>query len=191
MAELVGFAPAASLIVVIAATLLRGASVARTSGDRPWAFADARGRQRLAGLAFAVSIAVICVAAAIVAIRSSSTLTWPSAAGAVLAILGAVLVIVAQIQMGRAWRVGVRAGDAPVFIQHGLFRYSRNPIFVGMIFTGLGVSLVAGYWWCWLALAVFILACAVQVTIEEAHLSASFGKDYDVFRRTVPRWFGL
>lgn len=99
--------------------------------------------------------------------------------------------MVAQVQMGRAWRVGVREGDAPLFISHGLFRYSRNPIFVGMMLVGLSAAMVSGTWWSWSGVAVFIASCAVQVRIEEAHLEASFGQSYREFRSSVPRWVGF
>lgn len=191
MTDLLRLIPLAALVTMFVASLLRGAAVARSSGDRAFAFLESRGRQRIAGMAFAASIAVIGVAAARAALGRQLGADALVTLGAGISIIGTGIVIVAQIQMGRAWRVGVRAGDAPLFVSHGLFRYSRNPIFVGMILTGLGVCLSAGAWWAWVALAVFIIACAAQVTIEETHLAAHFGKDYQDFRREVPRWFGI
>ena len=179
--------PAAALIAVCAATIFRGFQVARTSGDRPWAFATAKGIQRLAGSSFALSIAVLFVAAVPAPARAAPG--WAMLA-AVLATGGAAIVIVAQVQMGRAWRIGVREGDAPLFISAGLFRYSRNPIFAGMALVGLAVAIVATSWWGWAALALFIASCAVQVHIEEAHLEKSFGQPYRDFRARVPRWIG-
>ncbi|MBY0520986.1 MAG: hypothetical protein K2P79_11240, partial [Sphingomonas sp.] len=110
---------------------------------------------------------------------------------AIAALFGAAVVIVAQVQMGRAWRIGVRSGDAPLFVSHGLFKFSRNPIFVGMMLAGLAAAMASGLWWAWAALMVFIVSCAVQVRIEEAHLEVSFGVHYRNFRMTVPRWLGF
>ena len=144
--------------------------------------------QRAAGMAFTLGILVSAAAAL------HATLTGGRGhplVGALVAIAGAAIVIVAQVQMGRAWRVGVRPGDAPLFVRHGLFKFSRNPIFVGMALIGLGVALTAWTWWSWLALAVFCIACSVQVSIEERHLEESFGDQYRVYRRRVPRWIGL
>jgi protein-S-isoprenylcysteine O-methyltransferase Ste14 len=93
--------------------------------------------------------------------------------------------------MGRAWRVGVREGDAPLFVSHGLFRFSRNPIFLGMILVSLSAAIASATWWGWVALMLFIASCIVQVRIEESHLEASFGDAYRAFRRQVPRWLGL
>lgn len=180
--------PLIALLAIIVATLLRGQAVNRQTGDHPWAFASAKGKQRLAGAAFAVSVAMLIAASVVAAIEGGST--W-SLLAAIFAVAGAAIVIVAQIQMGRAWRVGVREGDAPLFIQHGLFKFSRNPIFVGMILIGLGVAIVAGDWWAWVAWVAFAVVCAVQVRIEEAHLEDSFGERYRSFTKSVPRWIGV
>lgn len=179
--------PLLAMLSIIAATLVRGIAIRRKTGDRPWAFASAKGVQRIAGSSFALSVAALIGAAAL-APASDTGWTIPAA---IIATVGAAIVVVAQVQMGRAWRVGVREGDAPLFISHGLFRYSRNPIFVGMMLVGLSAAMVSGTWWSWSALAVFIASCAVQVQIEEAHLEASFGQSYREFRSSVPRWVGF
>lgn len=38
---------------------------------------------------------------------------------------------------------------------------------------------------------VFVVACSVQVSIEEAHLEASFGEVYRRYCKRVPRRLGL
>lgn len=179
--------PLLAMLSIVAATLVRGIAIRRKTGDRPWAFASAKGVQRIAGSSFAFSVAALIAAAAL---ALASDTGWTITA-AIIATVGAAIVVVAQVQMGRAWRVGVREGDAPLFISHGLFRYSRNPIFVGMMLVGLSAAMVSGTWWSWSALAVFIASCAVQVRIEEAHLEASFGQSYREFRSSVPRWVGF
>lgn len=179
--------PLLAMLSIVAATLVRGIAIRRKTGDRPWAFASAKGVQRIAGSSFAFSVAALIAAALLAPVSDTG---WTITA-AIIAIVGAAIVMVAQVQMGRAWRVGVREGDAPLFISHGLFRYSRNPIFVGMMLVGLSAAMVSGTWWSWSALAVFIASCAVQVRIEEAHLEASFGQSYREFRSSVPRWVGF
>jgi protein-S-isoprenylcysteine O-methyltransferase Ste14 len=174
-------------LLVLAATLVRGRTVAE-SGVRAWAFFEARGIQRAAGLAFALSTAILVVATALLAAGAIECVPATLAAGAALMGIGAVVAVVAQRQMGKAWRVGVRAGDAPLFVTAGLFRFSRNPIFVGMIAMALGAALAAGVWWGWAAAIVFAVACHIQIGIEEAHLERAFGAYYDAFRRSTPRW---
>ncbi len=179
--------PLLAMLSIVSATLVRGIAIRRKTGDRPWAFASAKGVQRIAGSSFAFSVAALIAAAALAPVSD----TGRTITAAIIAIVGAAIVMVAQVQMGRAWRVGVREGDAPLFISHGLFRYGRNPIFLGMMLVGLSAAMVSGTWWSWSALAVFIASCAVQVRIEEAHLEASFGQSYREFRSSVPRWVGF
>lgn len=180
-------APFLAMAAIVVATLVRGMAIRRATGDRPWAFASAKGVQRIAGSSFALSVAALLVAAALAPANGTS---WTVLA-AIVATAGAAIVIVAQVQMGRAWRIGVREGDAPLFVSDGLFRFSRNPIFVGMMLVGLSAAIVSSIWWSWSALVLFALSCIVQVRIEEAHLEASFGDAYRAFRRQVPRWLGL
>lgn len=136
------FAPFATMLAIIEATLLRGIAIRRATGDRPWAFASAKGVQRVVGASFALSVAVLIGASACPRMNDS----FSNVAAALLALIGTAIVIVAQVQMGRAWRVGVREGDAPLFVSHGLFRFGRNPIFVGMMFAGFGATMVSGTW---------------------------------------------
>lgn len=179
--------PFVAMMAIVVATLVRGMAIRRATGDRPWAFASAKGVQRIAGSSFALSVAALLVAAALAPDNGTN---WTILA-AIVSLAGAAIVIVAQVQMGRAWRIGVREGDAPLFVSHGLFRYSRNPIFVGLMLVGLSAAIVSGTWWSWSALVLFALSCIVQVRIEEAHLEASFGDAYRAFSRQVPRWLGL
>lgn len=183
---MLAYIPFALFVAVIAATLIRGHAVRARSGANAFAFLEARGVQRVAGAAFALSIAVLVAATLLIATGGIPPLHL--AIGSMLMAFGALAVIAAQVQMGNAWRVGVRDGDAPLFVTTGLFRFSRNPIFVGMITMALGAALAIGTWWGWSAAIAFALACHMQVRIEEAHLSRAFGGAYDAFRGSVPRW---
>lgn len=179
--------PLLAMLAIIAATNVRRVAIQRATRDRPWAFASARGVQRIAGSGFALSVAGLFTAAMLAPEQASTG--WAKLA-AIIALSGAAIVIVAQIQMGRAWRIRMRRGDAPLFVSHGLFRFSRNPIFVGMMLVALAAAMVSGTWWSSAALALFTVSCAVQVRIEEAQLEPSLGESYRAYRPQVPRWFG-
>lgn len=185
--EFLQIVPFVAMVAIITATIVRGVAIRRRTGDHAFAFLSAKGAQRASGLAFAVSGAALIIASGIGARAGPRDLSWLAA---ILATLGAGAVIVAQIQMGRAWCIGVRQGDAPEFVSHGLFRYSRNPIFLAMMLVGFSAAMVSAFWWAWVSWATFVVACIAQVRIEEAHLSASFGAQYHEFKARVPRWLG-
>jgi protein-S-isoprenylcysteine O-methyltransferase Ste14 len=181
--------PLASFAAMIVSTLLRGFSVWRTSGVNPFPFVRARGRQRLTGLCFGLCFGVI--GAATIGIAWGHGADWfRELGGAALTFAGAFILILAQHQMGAAWRVGLREGDAPHVVATGLYRHSRNPIYLGMVMLAIGTALMAATWWAWAALIGFVAACHFTILGEEAHLASTLGEDYARFRESVPRWFG-
>lgn len=97
-------------------------------------------------------------------------------------------IIVAQAQMGASWRVGIDSKTATDLVTSGIFKVSRNPIFLGMRTSLLGLFLLLPNA---PTLAILMLGEAlmqVQVRLEEAHLSALHGEIYELYRGNVRRW---
>lgn len=99
--------------------------------------------------------------------------------GALLALVGIGLVLVAQLQMGRSWRIGVNDSERTELITTGAFALVRNPIFSAMLLVSLGLALAAPTA---LALAlppVLWLALELQVRrVEEPYLLRTHGAPY-------------
>ena len=118
-------------------------------------------------------------------------LPWPKGRqiiGIGLLCLSLVWVVVAQIQMGKAWRVGIDHAHSTELVARGLFRLSRNPIFVGMMAQLLGLFLLQpDAVTLTLVVTAFVLI-SVQIRQEEAHLLARHGATYVAFCATVRRW---
>jgi protein-S-isoprenylcysteine O-methyltransferase Ste14 len=96
--------------------------------------------------------------------------------------------ILAQIQMGNSWRIGIDEEKQTTLVQSGLFRYSRNPIFLGMQLTLLGFFLAMPNA---LTLLIVVLGFAliqIQVRLEEEFLTKMHGAEYENFKRAVGRW---
>jgi protein-S-isoprenylcysteine O-methyltransferase Ste14 len=111
-------------------------------------------------------------------------------AGVALMLAGVVLVAAAQRTMGRAWRVGIPTGDRPGLVTEGVFGWSRNPVFLGMLIAGLGATLAIPHGLSLAALAATYLALSVQIRLEEAYLEGWLGEAYGAYARKVSRWFG-
>ncbi|RYZ56324.1 MAG: DUF1295 domain-containing protein [Sphingobacteriales bacterium] len=62
--------------------------------------------------------------------------------GVGLCILSLLWTVVAQHQMGKSWRIGIDQEHRTELKVSGLFAVSRNPIFLGMIVTLVGLFLV-------------------------------------------------
>lgn len=71
----------------------------------------------------------------------------------------------------------------------GLYRWSRNPQYVGWILFLLGFALNDWSWGCLVALLIESVSLHLLVLIEEAHLRRVFGEPYIEFCRKVPRYF--
>lgn len=77
----------------------------------------------------------------------------------------------------------------PEILTTGVYRYTRNPMYVGMALlqSGIGVGLANG----WIVLFVPVAMGLVYWTAirhEEAYLTRKFGAVYEDYRRTVRRW---
>ena len=108
--------------------------------------------------------------------------------GVLLLGLSLVGVVLAQAQMGRSWRVGIDRAIRTDLVEHGLFARSRNPIFLSMRATLLGVFLVIPSAASLAVLVAGEILMQVQVRLEESHLAALHGAAYAAYRARVPRW---
>jgi protein-S-isoprenylcysteine O-methyltransferase Ste14 len=108
--------------------------------------------------------------------------------GAALCILSLVWTVIAQAQMGLSWRIGIDKERRTDLVQSGVFRLSRNPIFLGMILTLVGFFALLPNAVSLAILTSGYLLIQIQIRLEEAHLAQSHGAAYLEYRRTVRRF---
>src|SRR5262249_13342212 len=80
--------------------------------------------------------------------------------------------------------------DAPKrLVVAGLYRYVRNPMYLGVLaaIVGPGLCVGSGQVLAYAALVAGFFHLFV-VFYEEPHLASLFGADYDTYRREVRRW---
>jgi protein-S-isoprenylcysteine O-methyltransferase Ste14 len=115
-------------------------------------------------------------------------------AGAVTLIGGLVLFVTAQWQMGASWRIGIDDNAKPGLVVSGLFRLSRNPIYLALVVIVTGyLALLPTLWSLVLWLAAYLLV-RLQIAAEERYLRLSYGEAYEAYARRVGRLvpcFGL
>ena len=74
-------------------------------------------------------------------------------------------------------------------IQKGLYRFSRNPIYLAFCIATVGVGLVLNSWWIVASsLPLKSLLQRLVIQREETYLEKKFGKDYLQYKRRVRRW---
>jgi protein-S-isoprenylcysteine O-methyltransferase Ste14 len=80
--------------------------------------------------------------------------------------------------------------DAPKkLVVRGLYRHTRNPMYIGVMLVILGwASLFADAWLLLYALGVFLVIHLFVIGYEEPHLKRQFGDDYIRYMYEVGRW---
>jgi protein-S-isoprenylcysteine O-methyltransferase Ste14 len=81
--------------------------------------------------------------------------------------------------------------DTPGLATHGLYRWSRNPQFVGYGLSILGACLA---WWnglAWVGLLSYMALAYAVTRVEEEHLKRTYGASYEAYCQRVPRYLGL
>jgi protein-S-isoprenylcysteine O-methyltransferase Ste14 len=71
----------------------------------------------------------------------------------------------------------------------GIYKYVRNPMYVGVILMLFAEFLWLGYWYLFLYMILFFIVVHIFVTrYEEPTLKKKFGKSYSKYLEAVPRW---
>jgi len=74
-------------------------------------------------------------------------------------------------------------------ITDGVFRYSRNPMYLGMVLVLLGFSILLYSWISFLVLPGFTALIHYRFIFpEEENLKEQFGEDWLAYQQKVPRW---
>jgi protein-S-isoprenylcysteine O-methyltransferase Ste14 len=101
----------------------------------------------------------------------------------------AVIVMVASlVSFGTSFRVGIDAQQPGKLVTSGIFRLTRNPIYVAFAFALLGEFLIQPNW---LMLAYLLAGVALfhrQVLREESYLGTHYGDEYREYSRRVRRY---
>jgi protein-S-isoprenylcysteine O-methyltransferase Ste14 len=113
------------------------------------------------------------------------------ALGAILLAAGAAVLMHAFARFA-AEGIGTPAPVAPPtqLVVGGLYRYVRNPMYLGVVAAITGESLVLGQPWLLVyAAGVLGASFAFVRAYEEPALRTRFGEQYDAYRRAVPGWW--
>ncbi len=114
--------------------------------------------------------------------------TWVDITGIFLLGIALILTVVAQYDMRDSWRIGIDTETETELITTGLFKYSRNPVFLGMVICLLGLFLVTPNALTLLFLILGYVLIQIQIRLEEAFLTKQHGLDYISYQKKVRRF---
>lgn len=110
-------------------------------------------------------------------------------AGVALAAAGLALIAIALGLFAGAKTRPEPWQPASHLVERGLYRFTRNPMYLGMALLSLGVALAfSSLPGALLALVALAIIDRTVVTREEAYLTRRFGADYSAYMQRVRRW---
>ena len=74
-------------------------------------------------------------------------------------------------------------------VQHGPYRFTRNPMYLGLTLSYCGLSLALNTAWPLILLPLMLwLLVKTVIEHEEKYLAETFGDDYLAYKKRVRRW---
>jgi protein-S-isoprenylcysteine O-methyltransferase Ste14 len=138
----------------------------------------------------ALKLNIITLAAATVGLLlfalQASGLPWtaPRIAGFAIALPSFLLLVVARMQLGRAFSITAKAST---LVTTGLYSRIRNPIYVFSALMILGLIIWMGRPWLLLILAILVPLQIYRSRKEEQLLTEKFGAGYLEYKKNT--WF--
>ena len=110
------------------------------------------------------------------------------ATGTVLLFGGIALLVIAQLNLGASWRIGIEEGSSPGLVTSGLYRFCRNPIFFAILIMLTGYTSLLPTRLSLVLLVGAFIGIRQQVLTEEAYLGRTYGDGYRAYARRVGRF---
>lgn len=133
----------------------------------------------------------------IVAVEVLSVMFTQSLLGLISKLFGVIFCIVGDVIFGMAvytmrdsWRAGIPSEDKTNIVKEGIYKYSRNPAFLGFDFLYVGILLM---YFNWVLLFFTVLAMTMlhlQILEEEKFLPTVFGDEYLEYKKETKRYLG-
>jgi protein-S-isoprenylcysteine O-methyltransferase Ste14 len=111
--------------------------------------------------------------------------------GMVLMLSGFMITLSAHKQLGDNWRSGIDPNGPTILHKNGMYRFSRNPMYIGIISAQTGFFFTLP--------SLFTLICSIvgsyaiirQIHAEEKHLISVFPFEYEQYLKAVPRYLSF
>ena len=110
-------------------------------------------------------------------------------AGLVLVLFGIFMATVSANRFVKAETGLIPFDEASTLVTGGFYRFTRNPMYLGMLLMLSGVAFMLGNVSGLLPLILFVLVIRLNfIAGEERMLEAAFGQQYLDYKSTVRRW---
>lgn len=114
---------------------------------------------------------------------------WRYIDGGLVISLGVALIILAHITMRRENQPTAPGRPTTQIVHNGIFRVSRNPLYLGVVIAIIGIGIASDYLWFIFLSPLMVVAFNIVLIIpEERYLDDLFGEEYSAYRQKVRRW---
>jgi protein-S-isoprenylcysteine O-methyltransferase Ste14 len=105
-------------------------------------------------------------------------------------LLGLAILVAAVVSFYRRGRGTLAPWDPPTrLVVQDLYRFNRNPMYVGILLMLIGWTGLTGCAWILLYAAALALAFHLRILLyEEKEMARLFPRDWPEYLRQVPRW---
>jgi protein-S-isoprenylcysteine O-methyltransferase Ste14 len=108
--------------------------------------------------------------------------------GIILCSIGLIIFLMALISFGKSWRIGIDENNSNELVTTGMFKYSRNPIFLFIDLYFTGIMLIYPN-----IIFIIIAVCTLigihlQILREEKFLLKRFGEEYIEYKKQTRRY---
>lgn len=110
--------------------------------------------------------------------------------GFCIGMLGDLVFFISVLCMKDSWRAGIPKQDRTALVTTGIYRFSRNPAFLGFDLMYIGVLLMFSNVLMALFTAFAVTMLHLQILQEEKYLQKIFGKEYAAYCKRVSRYLG-
>ena len=109
--------------------------------------------------------------------------------GVALVLAGFTTVVLAKRGLKNAGQPAAPGKPTTQVVEIGIYRFSRNPLYLGLVVVLPGLGLSVGIaWWVILTLPMFFMFQYLLIKPEEQYLLGSFGEQYAAYMSRVRRW---
>ena len=109
--------------------------------------------------------------------------------GAIFFVAGLALNIAGFVTQKRAGTDPIPLNPSSRIVAHGPYRFSRNPMYIGLALWTLGLAFLVDCAWMLLAVPIgLVVIDGLVITREERYLERKFGEEYLSYKRRVRRW---
>jgi protein-S-isoprenylcysteine O-methyltransferase Ste14 len=115
------------------------------------------------------------------------TLSTLNILGLALYVIGLTIALVAQITLKRSYSSTLVIREDHQLVTHGIYRYTRNPVYLGVIIAIIGLPVFASSLYGLLIMSALIPIVLNRIRLEEELLTEEFQDAYQKYKETTKK----